>query len=63
VELDALSASVEEVRRLLDETGKPYLRSGARVPASIEKGIVFENVSLQYDTGERAAPKHMTKVG
>ena len=29
VALDALSASVEEVRSLLDETDKPYLRSGA----------------------------------
>src|SRR6516225_7656414 len=28
VALDALSASVEEVRSLLDETNKPYLRSG-----------------------------------
>ena len=49
VALDAFSASVEEVRSLLDESDKPYLRSGARVPASIEKGIIFENVSLHYE--------------
>jgi ATP-binding cassette, subfamily B, bacterial MsbA len=55
VALDGLSASVEEVRSLLDESDKPYLRSGARVPASIEKGITFENVSLHYDSGKGAA--------
>ena len=60
VALDALSASVEEVRSLLDESDKPYLRSGARVPASIEKGIIFENVSLHYDSGKSPALKQMT---
>jgi subfamily B ATP-binding cassette protein MsbA len=60
VALDALSASVEEVRRLLDESDKPYLRSGTQVPASIEKGISFENVSFQYDSGKDAALKQVT---
>ena len=60
VALNALSASVEEVRNLLDETDKPYLRSGVRVPASIEKGIAFENVSLHYDSGKRAALEQVT---
>ena len=60
VALDAFSGSVEEVRSLLDESDKPYLRSGARVPASIEKGIVFENVSLHYDSGKSAALKQVT---
>ncbi len=60
VALDAFSGSVEEVRSLLDESDKPYLRSGARVPASIEKGIIFENVSLQYDSGKSAALKQVT---
>jgi ATP-binding cassette, subfamily B, bacterial MsbA len=55
VALNALSASIEEVRSLLDETDKPYLRSGDRVPASIEKGIVFENVSLRYESGKNVA--------
>src|SRR5260221_4268941 len=54
VALNAFSASVEEVRSLLDETDKPYLRSGARVLSSIEKGIVLENVSLYY--GSRKGP-------
>ena len=60
VALDALSASVEEVRSLLDETDKPYLRSGAWVPAAIEKGIVFENVSLHYDSGKSGALKQVS---
>jgi subfamily B ATP-binding cassette protein MsbA len=60
VALDSLSGSVEEVRRLLDESDKPYLRSGARVPATIEKVISFENVSLHYDSGKGAALKQVT---
>jgi ATP-binding cassette, subfamily B, bacterial MsbA len=60
VALHALSASVEEVRNLLDETDKPYLRGGVRVPASIERGITFENVSLHYDSGKRAALEQVT---
>ncbi len=60
VALDGLSASVEEVRSLLDETDKTYLRSGARVLASIEKGIVFENASLHYDSGKSAALEQVT---
>ncbi len=55
VALNAFSASVEEVRGLLDKTDKPYLRSGARVLNSIEKGIVLEDVSLYYDSGKGPA--------
>jgi ATP-binding cassette, subfamily B, bacterial MsbA len=60
VALDSFSASVEEVRSLLDESDKPYLRSGARMPASIEKRITFENVSFQYDSGKSAALEQVT---
>jgi ATP-binding cassette, subfamily B, bacterial MsbA len=60
VALDSYSASVEDVRSLLDESNKPYLRSGPRVPASIEKGITFENVSLQYDSEKSAALKQVS---
>jgi subfamily B ATP-binding cassette protein MsbA len=60
VALNAFSASVEEVRALLDETDKPYLRSGARVLNSIEKGIVLENVSLYYDSGKGPALDQVT---
>jgi ATP-binding cassette, subfamily B, bacterial MsbA len=60
VALDALSASVEDVRSLLDESDKPYLRSGSRIPASIESGIVFEDVSFQYDSGKHAALKQVS---
>ncbi len=55
VTLDGLSASVEEVRNLLNENDKPYLRSGVRVPLSIKKGITFENVFFQYNSGKSAA--------
>jgi subfamily B ATP-binding cassette protein MsbA len=60
VALDSLSGAVEEVRSLLDESDKPYLRSGTRVAASIDKGIIFDNVSLRYDSGKGAALKHVT---
>jgi ATP-binding cassette, subfamily B, bacterial MsbA len=60
VTLNSLSGSVEEVRRLLDETDKPYLRSGARQPVAIEKGIVFDNVSLHYGSEKRAALEKVT---
>ena len=55
VTLDSLSASVEEVRSLLDESDKPYLRGGSRVLTSIEKGITFEDVFFQYDSRKSAA--------
>jgi ATP-binding cassette, subfamily B, bacterial MsbA len=60
VALNAFSASVEEVRRLLDETDKPYLRSGARMLDSIEKEIVLENVSLYYGSGKGPALEQVT---
>src|SRR5260221_11243866 len=60
VALNAFSASVEEVRKLLDETDKPYLRSGARVLNSIEKGIVLEKVSLCYDSAKGPALDEVT---
>jgi len=60
VALDAYSASVEDVRALLDESDKPYLHSGPRVPASIEKGITFEDVSLHYNSEKSAALKQVT---
>ncbi len=64
--LDALSGSVEEVTRLLERTGKPYLHSGTWKPASIKKSIDFESVSLQYDLTQRKALEQVTcsiKVG
>jgi ATP-binding cassette, subfamily B, bacterial MsbA len=60
VTLNTFSASIEEVRNLLDESDKPYLRSGARMPASIQKEIVFENVSFYHASGNSAALKEVT---
>jgi subfamily B ATP-binding cassette protein MsbA len=60
VALDSFSASVQEVRSLLDKSDKPYVRSGIVTPASIKKAIIFENVSLDYDAGKGAALKHVT---
>jgi subfamily B ATP-binding cassette protein MsbA len=60
VALDSFSGSVEEVRSVLDRGDKPYLRNGTRALVSIEKGIIFDNVSLSYDSGKGAALKHVT---
>jgi subfamily B ATP-binding cassette protein MsbA len=58
--LNTFSGSVEEVRNLLDQTDKPYLQSGARVPAAIEKEIFFEDVSLHYGSETKAALEKVT---
>ncbi len=58
--LSAFSSSVEEVKRLLDETDKPYLRGGARVPPSIGKEILFENVSLHYNAEQSGALENVS---
>ena len=55
VTLNALSASIDEIRILLDKANKPYIHSGRRVPATIKGGITFENVSLLYESGARLA--------
>jgi ATP-binding cassette, subfamily B, bacterial MsbA len=60
VALDSFSGSVEEVRSILEKNDKPYLRNGTRALASIEQGIIFDNVSLSYDSGKGAALKHVT---
>lgn len=60
VALETFSASIEEVRSLLDESDKPYLRSGTRMPASIEKEIIFESVSFCYASGKSAALNEVT---
>jgi ATP-binding cassette, subfamily B, bacterial MsbA len=60
VALDSFSGSLEEVRSLLEKSDKPYLHNGTRALASIEKGIIFDNVSLSYDSGKGAALKHVT---
>jgi ATP-binding cassette, subfamily B, bacterial MsbA len=60
VALDSFSGSVQEVRSILEKNDKPYLRNGTRALASIEQGIIFDNVSLSYDSGKGAALKHVT---
>lgn len=55
VTLNALSASLEEIRTLLDKTDKPYTPSGRQVLHTIKRGITFENVSLLYESGTRLA--------
>jgi subfamily B ATP-binding cassette protein MsbA len=55
VTLNALSASLEEIRTLLDKTDKPYTHSGRQVLHTIKRGITFENVSLLYESGTRLA--------
>jgi subfamily B ATP-binding cassette protein MsbA len=60
VALESLAASVEEVRSLLDSTGKPFLRSGDKRLTSLTPGIRFEDVSLAYDTATDHALKAVT---
>src|ERR1700751_5363347 len=60
VALDSFSGSVEEVKSLLYESAKPSWRSGTRVTDSIQKEIIFDNVSLTYDSGKGAALKQVT---
>jgi ATP-binding cassette, subfamily B, bacterial MsbA len=57
VVLESLAGSVEDVRSLLDPTGKPFLRSGDRRLTSLTPGIRFEDVSLAYDTATDHALK------
>ena len=57
VVLEGLAGSVEDVRSLLDPTGKPFLHSGDRRLTSFTPGIRFEDVSLAYDTATDHALK------
>jgi subfamily B ATP-binding cassette protein MsbA len=57
VALEGLAGSVEDVRNLLDSTGKPFLRSGNKRLSSLAPGIRFEHVSLSYDTATDHALK------
>ena len=66
VALDSLSGSVEEVRSLLDKSDKPYMRNGTKTLAAIENEILFDNVSLSYNSGKGSALKQVTcsiKIG
>jgi ATP-binding cassette, subfamily B, bacterial MsbA len=55
VRLSGLSASVEEVRSLLDTASKHYLTSGSAVQTGLERGIVFDHVSFRYDKADDPA--------
>jgi subfamily B ATP-binding cassette protein MsbA len=60
VALEGLAGSVEDVRSLLDSTGKPLLRSGDKRLTSLTPGIRFEDVSLSYDTATDHALKDVS---
>jgi ATP-binding cassette, subfamily B, bacterial MsbA len=60
VALEGLAGSVEDVRSVLDSTGKPFLRSGDKRLTSLTPGIRFEDVSLSYDTATDHALKDVT---
>ena len=62
VVLESLAGSVEDVRSLLDPTGKPFLRSGDRRLTSFTPGIRFEDVSLAYDTATDHALKDVKLI-
>ena len=53
--LATLSTSVDEVMYLLDDSDKPYIRSGNISGKSFKQAIVFKDVSFNYKFGDRAA--------
>jgi len=57
--LAGFSASIEEVRKLLDRSDKPFLASGSQRIESVGD-IEFRNVSLKYPTAENPSLHDVT---
>jgi subfamily B ATP-binding cassette protein MsbA len=55
VALDSLGPSVADVAEYLEATRLPYIASGARRIARVERQIEFRNVSFRYAPGEPLA--------
>lgn len=55
VGLSASSSSVEDVISLLNNTDKPYIRSGHINFKNLKQGIYFESVNFAYNVGEQSA--------
>ncbi|MBD2343064.1 ABC transporter ATP-binding protein [Anabaena subtropica] len=55
INLIALSSAVNDVISLLDDSDKPYIRSGNINFQKLKKGIYFESVSFAYNATEKPA--------
>jgi ABC-type multidrug transport system fused ATPase/permease subunit len=55
VNLIALSSAVDDVISLLNESDKPYIRSGNINFKKLKQGIYFESVSFAYNATEKPA--------
>lgn len=60
VSLISLASGVEEVMSLLEESDKPYIRSGSISGKTLQQGIYFESVSFCYHPGEQPAIKDIS---
>ncbi len=60
VALASLSASVADVAEYLETTRKPYIKSGTKRIGSLEKEIVFCDVSFRYAPQEPLALSHVS---
>jgi subfamily B ATP-binding cassette protein MsbA len=55
IRLSTLRAAIDDVTDLLDETNKPYIRSGNRPFEAFRDELRFEKVNFAYETGGRMA--------
>jgi subfamily B ATP-binding cassette protein MsbA len=62
VALDSLNASVDDVADYLELTRRPYIASGSRRFATLERQIEFRNVSFRYAPGEPWALRNVSFV-
>ncbi|HEY9803010.1 MAG TPA: ABC transporter ATP-binding protein [Leptolyngbyaceae cyanobacterium] len=62
VNLIALSSAVDDVISLLDDSDKPYIRSGNIHFKKLKQGIYFESVSFAYNATEKPAVQDISIV-
>ncbi|MBD2501627.1 ABC transporter ATP-binding protein [Anabaena azotica] len=62
VNLIALSSAVDDVISLLDDSDKPYIRSGNIHFQKLKQGIYFESVSFAYNATEKPAVQDISIV-
>jgi len=51
--LSAISGSIGQVRSVLDDHGKYFIKDGSKLFTGHQQNIVFENVSFQYPSDEK----------
>lgn len=60
VSLNSLASGVDAVMNLLEQSDKPYIRSGDISYKSLKQGIYFESASFCYHPGESPAIKDIS---